>query len=197
MGVLALMSGQPASDLLIEACRAGDREAFRQLFETYKDRVYTIALRYSGDPSAAKDITQTVFLKLMTRLHQFRRESDFATWLHRLVVNTCVDDYRRGRHFMQFPEKGNLWPQEAPPSQEDRLIRQSTAQAVQAALASIPPKMRLAVLLKYFEDLSYEEIAEALGCSKGTVASRLNRAHRHLARKLGHLRGAFAPGGVQ
>ncbi len=107
---------------VIKACQRGDREAFRLLFEAYKDRVFTIAVYSLRDETLAGDVTQQIFLKLMTRI------------------------------------------------------------------TTLKPKMRLPILLKYIEGLSYEEIAEVLGCSKGTVASRLNRAHKTLAKRLGHLR---------
>jgi RNA polymerase sigma-70 factor (ECF subfamily) len=80
----------------IAACQQGDREALRVLFEKYKDRVYSIALySLSGDEMAAGDATQQVFLKLMTRIGQFRGDAEFATWLYRLVVNTCHDEHRK------------------------------------------------------------------------------------------------------
>jgi RNA polymerase sigma factor (sigma-70 family) len=78
------------------------------------------------------------------------------------------------------------WRQE--PLQEERLSRLETSEAVLAALMQLKPKLRMAIVLKYFEDLSYEQMAEALGCSTGTVASRLNRGHKALAQKLTHLR---------
>ena len=82
----------------IAACQQGDREALRTLFEEYKDRVYSIAIySLSGDEMAAADVTQQVFLKLMTRIQQFRGDSEFATWLYRLVVNTCRDEQRKQR----------------------------------------------------------------------------------------------------
>ena len=74
---------------------------------------------------------------------------------------------------------------------EERVERREVTDAVRVAIAALRPKLRAVVLLKYFEELSYEEIAEVLGCSKGTVASRLNRGHKALAHKLGHLRGAL------
>ena len=84
----------------IAACQQGDREALRVLFEEYKDRVYSIALySLSGDETAAGDATQQVFLKLMTRIGQFRGDAEFATWLYRLVVNTCHDEHRKQRRF--------------------------------------------------------------------------------------------------
>jgi RNA polymerase sigma-70 factor (ECF subfamily) len=197
----AAMNEQSSEERLIEACRQGDREAFRQLFETHKDRVWSIALRFTGDDATARDITQQVFLKLFTAIGQFRRDAGFATWLYRLVVNACLDEQRRQRRFLSLDffragddrdeddvemEIEDL-KQPARP-QEEMFSRIEISQAVNAAVAELKPKLRIAILLKYFEDLSYEEIAEAMGCSMGTVASRLNRGHKELARKLAHLK---------
>ena len=82
---------------LIEACRRGEREAFRDLFELHRDRVYSIALRFSGDSSAAMDIAQDVFLKLYGNIQSFRGDSAFQTWIYRLVVNSCFDHLRKTR----------------------------------------------------------------------------------------------------
>src|SRR5882724_7886738 len=83
---------------IIESCRRGDRDAFRVLYEAYKDRVYSISLYFfHGDATAASDITQQVFLKLITGVSQFRGDASFSTWLHRLVVNACLDSARRGK----------------------------------------------------------------------------------------------------
>jgi len=85
---------------VIQACQRGDEEAFRVLFETHKDRVYSIALRYAGDSAAAMDIAQDTFLKLLSSIGQFRREASFESWLYRLVVNSCLDYHRRRRRFL-------------------------------------------------------------------------------------------------
>src|ERR1043165_2765351 len=90
---------------VIAACQQGDREALRELFEAYKDRVYSIAMySLSGDEHAAADVTQQVFLKLMTRIVQFRGDSEFATWLYRLVVNTCRDEQRKQRRWVPLAD---------------------------------------------------------------------------------------------
>jgi RNA polymerase sigma-70 factor, ECF subfamily len=198
----AVMSEQAGERRLIEACQRGDREAFRELFDAHKDRVWTVALRFTGDESAARDVTQQVFLKLFTSIAGFRHESNFKTWLYRLVANECMDEFRKRRRLIPLdffrPASGDErdedcgalemkeWRQE--PLQEERLARLEISEAVLAALAQLKPKLRMAIVLKYFEDLSYEQMAEALGCSTGTVASRLNRGHKALAQKLAHLR---------
>jgi RNA polymerase sigma-70 factor (ECF subfamily) len=187
------MSERESDEHVIEACQQGDREAFRWLFETYKDKVYSIALYYlKGDEASAKDITQQVFLKLITRLGQFRNEADFTTWLYRLVANECIDEHRKRRRLISLSEAVEVDDMIGRHSQEEEYLQLEVAESVKAAIASLKPKLRMAILLKYFEELSYDEMAQVLGCSTGTVASRLNRAHKMLARRLAHLRGALA-----
>jgi len=195
MKLCAVTSDLPIDDRTIEACQRGEAEGFRLLFEVYKDRVYSIALYYfNGDEASAHDITQQVFLKLMTHISQFQNRSEFSTWLYRLVTNACLDRKRALRRFLQFDGSSELEIRETRKSIEDRFIQRERAAAIQSAISTLKPKLRMAILLKHFEDLSYDEMAVALGCSKGTVASRLNRGHQILARKLAHLRGTWDSG---
>jgi RNA polymerase sigma-70 factor (ECF subfamily) len=175
---------------IIESCRLGDRDAFRVLYDLYKDRVYSIALYFfHGDPTAASDVTQQVFLKLMTSIAQFRGDAEFSTWLYRLVVNACTDDARSRKPHV-ISDRARLEAFAAPGSQEEDYQRAQIANSVREAVSVLPPKFRIAVLLRYFEDLSYEQMAEALDCSMGTVASRLSRGHRILAERLRSVIGA-------
>lgn len=176
---------------IIADCQRGDMDAFRRLFDMHKDRVYSIAFHYSADHSMASDVTQQVFLKLFTRIGQFRRDSEFTTWLYRVVANTCNDERRKLNRLVQFPADLPESPSKA--RQEERLLRRQVKESVRQAISELSPKLRLPVILKYIEDLSYEEISEAMGISMGTVASRLNRGHKQLAQKLAHLRSAVAP----
>ena len=185
----AVMAEPTIDDRVIKACQAGDKEAFRLLFEAYKDRVFSIAV-YSlgGNEAAASDVTQLIFLKLITNIGQFRGESLFTTWLYRLVTNACIDEQRKTKRFLNFGDSVRVERiQERRPA-ERRYERREIADSVKSAICELKPKFRLPILLKYVEDLSYEEIANVLGCSKGTVASRLNRGHKELARRLAHLR---------
>lgn len=180
---------------VIEACQQGDRAAFQLLFETYKDKVFSIAVYSSGgDRAVADDVTQQIFLKLFTAIRQFRGESEFTTWLYRLVVNACLDERRRRRRLLPWGETVAMRnPSEKKP-QEKQYARTEVAEAVRAAIGELKPKFRLPILLKYIEGLSYEEIASVMGCSKGTVASRLNRGHSQLAKRLSHLNNPAAWG---
>lgn len=173
---------------VIDACRRGDLDAFRELFETYKDRVYSIALRYSGNPAVAMDIAQDTFVKLLARIGEYRAEASFESWLYRLVVNSCIDDQRRGRRMTPFLD-GLIDAVYAPAeSVLHKLMRAETEQRVQEVVARLAAEHRMVIVLRYTDGLSYEEIANILGCSPGTVASRLNRAHKILERRLAHLR---------
>ena len=184
---MAAMADQLIDGRVIEACRQGDRAAFQLLFETYKDKVFSIAVYSSGDRSLAEDVTQQIFLKLFTAIQQFRGDSEFSTWLYRLVVNACLDERRRRRKLLPWGETVAMRnPSEKKP-QEKQYDRLEIAEAVREAIGQLKPKFRLPILLKYIEGMSYEEIASVMGCSKGTVASRLNRGHGQLAKRLSHL----------
>ena len=183
-----VMAEQLINGRVIEACQQGDRDAFQLLFETYKDKVFSIAVYSSdGDRALADDITQQIFLKLFTAIRQFRGDSEFTTWLYRLVVNACLDERRRRRRLLPWGEMVAMKkPAERKP-QEKQYARLEISEAVQAAIGELKPKFRLPILLKYIEGLSYDEIASVMGCSKGTVASRLNRGHSQLAKRLSYL----------
>jgi RNA polymerase sigma-70 factor (ECF subfamily) len=174
---------------LIESCRRGDAGAFRTLFELHQDRVYSIALRYCGDPQSAMDIAQEVFLKLFSAVPNFRGESRFESWLYRIIVNCCFD-YKR-KIFRLGPLADELLGLLRAPGESplQRVIRDQLGDRVRSAVSLLPPDQRIAVVLRYTEGLSYEEIAEATGCTSGTIASRLNRAHKILERRLAPVKG--------
>jgi len=170
---------------LVEGCQRGEPEALRALFERHKDKVYSIALRYSGNRTVALDIAQDAFLKLFSAIRSFRGDSSFEAWLYRIVVNSCFDHKRKTRRFMPMVDElldGLRSPGE---SALDEMLRSELSVRVRSAVAGLPPDQRIVIVLRYTQGLSYDEIAEILGCSTGTVASRLNRAHKVLGRRLG------------
>jgi RNA polymerase sigma-70 factor (ECF subfamily) len=171
---------------LVAACQRGERDAFRALFETHKDKVYSIALRFSGDPAIAMDIAQDTFLKLFSSIRDFRGDASFATWVYRLVVNSCLDHRRRSWRLIPIADE-LLAVLQAPADSLGEILRGEVRDRVHAAVERLTPDLRMVIVLRYTEGLSYDEIAEVLGCSPGTVASRLNRAHKALERRLSHL----------
>ena len=178
---------------VIEACQRGDYDAFATLFETHQDRVYSIALRFSGDRTTALDIAQEAFLKLFSKIKEFRGDSSFDSWLYRLVLNTCIDQHRRRRRWLPFLDDFiDVFRSPAPSALQDVLCGE-TRDHVQRAVAKLPADLRAVVILRYTEGLPYDAIAEITGCPEGTVASRLNRAHKLLERRLAKFRSG--PGG--
>jgi RNA polymerase sigma-70 factor (ECF subfamily) len=173
---------------LVAACRRGERDAFRALFEAYKDKVYSIALRFTGDESLAMDVAQDVFLKLFSTIGDFRGDAAFSTWVYRLVVNRCLDHRRRSWRLIPIADD-LLAVLRAPADSLDRMLHTEMRQRVRGAVEKLAPELRMVVVLRYTEGLSYEEISEVLGVAIGTVASRLNRAHKLLERRLACLNG--------
>jgi len=178
------VTARPVDRELIDACQRGDHDAFAVLFETHRDRVYSIALRFSGNSSIAMDIAQETFLKLLSKIGEFRGEASFESWLYRLVVNSCLDHRRAGRRWSPLVDGWLASLRASGESVLQRLLRTEAEASVQQVVAKLPPDLRMTVILRYTEDLSYEQIAEILGCPSGTVASRLNRAHKLLERRL-------------
>jgi RNA polymerase sigma-70 factor (ECF subfamily) len=166
---------------LVESCQAGDRAALELFFERYRDEVFTMAVGLCGDDALAGDIAQDVFVKVMTRIRQFRFDSAITTWLYRIVLNTFLD-HRRSRRHENLAFEELLIAREA--TQHIEVERREMARIVRAAVATLRPKLRIPLVLRYVSGLSYEESAAVLGIAVGTVASRLSRAHAALAEKL-------------
>ena len=175
-------------------------EAFAQLFETHKDRIYSIASRFTGNHATATDIAQDTFLKLFTRLQEFYGGPDqlgihasFDAWLYRIVVNSCLDHHRRNRRWLplieDFVDALPIGRRAVANSALEDLLKEEAAGRVQKAVSTLPASLRMVVVLRYTEALSYEEIAGILGCPTGTVASRLNRAHKMLESRLNPSKG--------
>ena len=180
--VSSMRSPERITPDLLEACRRGDRDAFDRLVDACRDRVYSLAWHLSGSETVAGDITQDVFVKLLTRIAQFRHEAEFTTWLYRIVANTSADYRRAVRRLVAMDDVSRTLTQ--PASQERRVDRAETAAHVRRALTRLAPRFRVPLVLRYVEDLSYEEIGRVLRISQGTVASRLSRGLRHLGREL-------------
>jgi RNA polymerase sigma-70 factor (ECF subfamily) len=169
---------------VIEGCQRGEPDAFRALFERYKDTVYSIALRYSGDAAVAQDIAQDTFLKLFSAVGAFRGDSNFESWLYRMVVNSCFDQKRKTRRFAPLLDEFMSLLRTPDISVLDEVLRSEMSAQVRAVIDSLAPDQRMVVVLRYTQGLSYDEIATIMGCAAGTIASRLNRAHKVLERRL-------------
>jgi RNA polymerase sigma-70 factor (ECF subfamily) len=167
---------------------------YRRLYDRYKDRVYNVCFRITGNPSDALDASQETFGILFRRIREFRFESRFSSWVYRIAVNASIDVRRRARS----RRTASLEALQQDPSERtrfepaDRMVempsvsasRRELEQAIQLAISRLSPKLRTIIVLRYIEHLSYEEVSETLRISLGTVKSRLARAHEALDREL-------------
>ena len=160
----------------------GDTAAFDALFLKYQDYVYHIVYGIVGSAEESRDLTQEVFLQVYRALPKFRHGSRFATWLYRIAVNRAVDAARGAKRwrFLPFLDEPTLAGRPADSRDEPEQVfeRGAEREAVQAVLMRCPLGHREVLALRYYQDLSLEEIAETLGCSVSAAKVRLHRARR-------------------
>jgi RNA polymerase sigma-70 factor (ECF subfamily) len=173
---------------LVQAAQHGDGEAFAAFYERYGALVYRTAYLLLGEAGRAEDATQEVWLRVYRALGSYRPERGaFTTWLHALTVNACLNDRRRrwfGWLSLERARDAGAEPPGAGPPPIERLLQNDEQRRIWRAVQALPFKLRVAVVLRYYHDLRYAEIAEALECPVGTVRSRLHAAHERLRRAL-------------
>lgn len=171
---------------------AGDQQAYRYLFEKYREQAYRLAYRFLGKAAEAADATQESFIKAFKSLERFERRSSFSTWLMRIVTNTCLDKLRArsvDSTVSLSDEMTNVMPESSQPMRStirpgDALEYEELHTALEDALGKLSPEHRAVFVLHTEEELKYREIAEVLGISEGTVMSRLYHARKNLQRFL-------------
>jgi RNA polymerase sigma-70 factor (ECF subfamily) len=178
---------------LIEQARQGDPNAFRQLVQRHQRRAFAIAVGLVRDESDAREVVQEAFLRVFRGLSSFHGGSSFFTWLYRIVTNLSIDLMRKpARREAEFDE-GRRLPDEADIPFLSRIegadpteaVRQSEiSQRIDAALAALPPYHRGVILMREVQGMSYEEMAQVMRVSKGTIMSRLFHARQKLQRAL-------------
>jgi RNA polymerase sigma-70 factor, ECF subfamily len=175
---------------LIRAHVAGDRDAFALLFQRHRDRLWAVALRTTADREEAADALQDALLSAHRAAPRFRGDSAVTTWLHRIVVNACLDRLRRRQAHPTVPlADGGAHPDTSRgPEPAAPVVDHDTALVVRAALAKLPPEQRAAIVLVDLHGYPVAEVAEILGVAEGTVKSRCARGRLRLATLLGHLR---------
>jgi RNA polymerase sigma-70 factor (ECF subfamily) len=174
----------------IAAAQRGDREAFKLLYDRYRDRLYNLIFYSTGDEISAEDVLQIVFVKIYRGLSGFRFKASFSTWIYRITINECLNQQRcRGANQVPFEALlGGDEEVDLGASADWQHAEGERREIIHRAVMELSPKLRAVVALKYLDDLSYDEIASVLECSPGTVASRLNRALRELEARLRPLR---------
>lgn len=167
----------------VEAARGGDRRAFSQLVEAYMRPVYNLTYRMLGNAQEAEDAAQETFLRAWSRMEQYNVEHKFSTWLFSIANHYCIDRLRKRRTVQvsidDNPVLENLHDDDPLPEQSS--LRREQMVEVQQLMAQLEPDYRTPLVLRYWEDLSYEEIAVTLGLTVPAVKSRLFRARQRMA----------------
>ena len=169
----------------VHQAQKGDDEAFTKLVEMYQKPVYNLCYRMLGEPENAEDAAQETFLKAYQNLARYDIERSFATWLLSIAAHHCIDKLRRKRFISFSIDEGDEGQTEMPdrsaPDPETEAVRQQTREHLQGCLLSLDPTDRAAVVMRYWQDFSEMEIAQALKLTVPAVKSRLHRARRALA----------------
>ena len=174
----------------------GDKEAFSKLVEKYQKPVYSVCYRMLGTPTAAEDAAQEAFIRAFQALDRYDPERSFATWLLSIASNYSIDQIRKRKVTilsMDSEKYGWMVPPDPGPSPERAALEKEKQVLVQSLLAELSETDRAAVILQFWHDYSYEEIAETLKLSTSAVKSRLFRARRLLAEKWQEMGQASAP----
>jgi RNA polymerase sigma-70 factor (ECF subfamily) len=173
---------------LVRETLAGSQTSFQLLVERYQGRMFSLVRSYMRNPVEVEDLVQETFLKAYGRLEGFQHQSSFSTWLYRIAVNTVLDHLkRRGRSPVQSvedPDVASRPPASPAFSPDANMEREEIQRITHEVLEELPEIFRSVLVLREFEDLSYQEIADTLGISIGTVESRLFRARARFRDKL-------------
>lgn len=186
------MGDNQTDQALVERVQNGDKAAFDLLVLKYQNKIINLISRYIRDSAEVYDVAQEAFIKAYRALPNFRGESAFYTWLYRIAINTAKNHLvALGRRpprsdievedAEQFESAGDLREYDTP---EGLLIKDEIERVVADAIEQLPEDLRTAITLRELEGLSYEEIAEAMGCPVGTVRSRIFRAREAIQKRL-------------
>jgi RNA polymerase sigma-70 factor, ECF subfamily len=176
-------------DALVRAAQSGSLEAFEELVGRHRDKIYARAFSMLRNEDEAVDLSQEAWIKAWQRLNQFQGDSSFVTWMTRIVINLCLDQLRkqkrqRSESIEQMDEEQGGVERQMPfinPNPTEGLEREELRQQIDRALAQLSEEHRTVLILHEFDELEYKEIAKVVGCSIGTVMSRLFYARRRMA----------------
>jgi RNA polymerase sigma-70 factor (ECF subfamily) len=184
---------------LVRLAQKGNVKAFEQLIVDYQNRVFSYCYQLTGNHDNAQDLAQDVFIQAFKSLKSFRREADFGTWLRRITLNKWINAQRKNKIItvsLNEPVatvKGE-YAREIAASDEspaEKIEQKEFLELVWQALGRLSPEFRQVLILRDMEEYSYEEIAHILGCSLGTVKSRLNRGRKYMREEIESLKRQF------
>jgi RNA polymerase sigma-70 factor (ECF subfamily) len=188
-----MIGGTVSSEDLMTRVAKGDTDAFEILVNRHQTSVLNLAYRFVGDRTQAKDLAQEVFLRIWQAAKTYKPKAKFTTWLYHITANLCFNELKSAhrRRWFQFrrsddDNEGSIEEtfSDGSPTAEDLLLEKERNRQISDALQSLPENQRMALVLKRYDDLSYAEIAQIIGCSVSAVESLLVRAKRTLQIKL-------------
>jgi RNA polymerase sigma-70 factor (ECF subfamily) len=178
---------------LILRCQKGDEAALREIYERYREKVYRIAYGVVRQREDALEILQDVFVKVFKTINRFEGKSRFYTFLYRMTMNAAIDHLRKVKRIPRtvVEEEGGIQLSDEPEKGPDRmLLRKELEEKVKEAMEKLPADQKMAIVLREIEGLSYQEMAESMGCSVGTVMSRLHYGRKKMQELLkGYVKG--------
>lgn len=180
---------------IIARARRGDADAFEQLVVAYREQVFRLALRMCGSEADADEVAQEAFLSAWKALPNFRGESQFSTWLYQLTTHAAIDLMRREKRQIAA-DITEVSAADPAPSPQQQAEQSEQREIVRDAILQLAPEQREVVVLRFMEELSYEEIGAVLKLPSGTVKSRLNRAKAQLKEILSKSGNLFGAGSV-
>jgi len=187
------MDRELSSEDLMARIAEGDEDAFEVLVDRHQTSILNLIYRFIGDRTQAKDLAQEVFMRVWQAAKTYKPKAKFTTWIYRITTNLCFNELKSARRKKWFSfnrsdeDSENTLEQtlaDSSPSAEDLLLSKERSHQISDALQSLPDNQRMALILKRYDDLSYQEIAQIVGCSVSAVESLLVRAKRSLQEKL-------------
>jgi RNA polymerase sigma-70 factor (ECF subfamily) len=170
----------------VTAATRGDQRAFALLVDAYKTPIYNLCYRMLGNPSDAEDAAQETFVRVYTHLRSYNPQQKLSSWILAVASHYCIDRLRR-QHIQWLSLDDVLLPSvpnEDEPHPEDSLLQNETSAEIRTMLQALPAEYRLVIALRYWQDLSYDEIAQTVGTTESAVKSRLHRAREMLAEQV-------------
>ncbi|WP_316572764.1 RNA polymerase sigma factor SigW [Neobacillus sp. YIM B06451] len=179
----------------IKQIKKGDQDAFAEIVELYKDKLYQLGYRMLGNRHEAEEIAQEAFIRAYVNINSYNQEYKFSTWLYRIATNLCIDRIRKKKpdYYLDAEVAGtegltlySRIPSDSPlPDKEVEMME--LQEAIQGEIVRLPEKYRSVIVLKYIEELSLNEISEILDLPLGTVKTRIHRGREALRKQLRHV----------
>jgi RNA polymerase sigma-70 factor, ECF subfamily len=166
---------------ILSRCKDGEQGAWNMLINSYSKSVYNIALNFFAERDVAADVTQEIFIKIYHNLDKFREEKNFSSWVFTISRNYCIDYWRKNKKYFLNNHELDDKISTGKPTPEENLIKESEIEILRKKISQLEPELRLIIILRDIQDLSYQEIAEKFSIPEGTVKSRINRARLKLA----------------